>query len=210
MIRMLALFLIACDAPSESPVGGAAVADPSNPHGTAAAPPSSGAPPLPASFGLGRAATPEQIAAWDVEVSPSWAGLPPGRGSVVEGKPLWMSKCAACHAPDAKGGEGWVGPKLIATEPLEGFEKDWKLPRSIGNWWPHASTLWDYVHRSMPQTAPGSLTANETYALVAFLLAENKVVPADFVADQDTIKTVQMPTKVRFVPDDRESTPSFR
>jgi mono/diheme cytochrome c family protein len=165
---------------------------------------------LPESFGLGKPATAEQIAALDVEVSASWAGLPAGRGSVDEGKKLYAQKCAACHAPDAKGGEGWIGPKLVATEPLSGFEKDWKTPKSIGNWWPHASTLWDYVHRSMPQTAPGSLTADETYALVAYLLAENKAVPGDFVADPESLKAVKMPTQVRFVPDDREKTAEFR
>jgi mono/diheme cytochrome c family protein len=164
----------------------------------------------PTSFDLGRAPTTDELAAWDHEVNANWDGLPDGHGTVTEGKALYAQKCIACHGPDLKGGEGWIGPKLVATEPLEGFEKDYKIPRSIGNWWPHASTLFDYVHRVMPQNAPGSLTADQTYALVAFLLAENKVVGADFVADPTTLKQVKMPTKVKFVRDDRESTTTFR
>ncbi|MEQ1571128.1 MAG: cytochrome c, partial [Myxococcota bacterium] len=166
--------------------------------------------PLPERFALGRPATPEEIAALDLDVNASWDGLPPGKGSVAEGEQLFATKCMVCHAPDAKGGKGWLGPQLVGTEPLSGFEKDWHLPKVIGTWWPHASTVFDYTRRSMPQNAPGSLTVNETYALTAFLLARNNAVPADFVADQDTLKTVKMPTRVTFVPDDRESTPTFR
>lgn len=161
-------------------------------------------------FGLGRSATEAEIAAWDIDVDASFSGLPSGRGTVEDGRALFAQKCAACHGPDAKSGQGWIGPRLIATEPLSGFENDYKLPRSIGNWWPYASTLFDYVRRAMPQTAPGSLTADETYALVAFLLAENGAVGAEFIADQDSIRTVKMPTQVEFVRDDRESTTSFR
>lgn len=165
---------------------------------------------FPARFELGRAATAEEVAAWDKEVDPSWNGLPPGRGSVAEGKALYAVKCAFCHNVDLKGGEGFTGPRLVATEPHEGFGASYSLPRTVGNYWPHASSVYDYIYRSMPQNAPGSLSPDETYALLAYVLSESGVVPADFVADQDSVKGIAMPVKARFVMDDRESVNSFR
>ncbi len=161
-------------------------------------------------YGVGRPATPEEIAAWDRDVDPGWNGLPEGTGSVAAGKALYAQKCLACHGPDAKGGKGWLGPLLVASEPKSGFDQDYTLPKSIGNFWPYASTLFDYTRRSMPQNAPGSLTDDETYALVAFLLAENQVVPPDFVATASTLKQVVMPSEVKFERDDREPTTQFR
>lgn len=189
--------LFACEpAPEAAPE--AAIARPSE----VAAPASP-----PERFDLGRAASADEIAAWDIDVDASWNGLPRGRGSVAEGKVLFAQRCAACHAADAKGGKGWLGPPLVATDALD--PQDYAAPRGIGNWWPYASTLFDYTRRAMPQTAPGSLTDDETYALVAWMLAENHVVSADFVADQDSLPAVQMTTAVVFVRDARE-TPSNR
>lgn len=170
-----------------------------------AAPPAA----APAAFGFGRPATAEEIAAWDRDVHPSGEGLPPGRGTVEEGRALYAVQCAACHGLK---GEGGVGPKVIGPDlPKTGFGEDWRgHERTIGNWWPYPTTIFDYVQRAMPQTAPGSLTPDQTYALTAFLLAENGAVPADFVADAQTLPAVKMPTKVTFVPDDREGTAEFR
>lgn len=193
-----------------------ACGDPSTPEApsvqvpTARTAPQPGTLPLPDRFDLGQPAPPALVAQWDIDVDATGAALPPGRGTVAEGKVLYLAKCAACHGMDAKGGPGLLGPQLVATEPLDGFEKDWHFPKAIGNWWPYATTLFDYVRRAMPQTAPGSLSDDETYALVAFLLAENKAVSSDFVADAEAIRAVKMPTKVKFVPDDRESTNTFR
>lgn len=164
--------------------------------------------PLPAPLGLGRTATPDEIAAWDRDVDPSGHGLPSGKGDVATGRALFATKCAACHG--AKGEGTPIAPMLAGTVPMTGFADDPKIPRTIGNWWPHASTLFDYVQRAMPQTAPGSLPPDETYALVAFLLAENGAVPQDFVADAASVPAVKMPTKVQFVRDDREGTSEFR
>lgn len=160
-----------------------------------------------ARLGLGRAATPEEIAAWDIDVNAKGEGLPAGHGSVAEGRELYAAQCAACHGVK---GEGGVGPKLVGPEPKTGFADDWKQARTIGNWWPYATTIYDYVHRAMPQTAPGTLTPDQTYALTAFLLAENGLVGPDFVADATSLPAVKMGATVSFVPDDRSGTTDFR
>jgi cytochrome c len=158
-------------------------------------------------LGLGRAATAEEIAAWDLDVDTRGKGLPPGAGHVTAGASLFIARCAACHG---LAGEGGTAPRLVGTEPTTGFGDDPRLPKTIGNFWPYATTLYDYVGRTMPQTAPGSLTPDETYALAAWLLHVNGAVPADFVADAHTLPAVKMPTRLTFVADDRESTSEFR
>jgi cytochrome c len=167
------------------------------------------APPVQAgALGLGSPATEAEIAAWDIDVLPDGRGLPPGRGTVDEGRALYAAQCVACHGVQ---GEGSVGPKLVGAAPKDGFGDDWKShPRTIGNWWPYATTVFDYVRRAMPQYAPGSLTADQTYALTAFLLAENGIVGADFVADAASLPAVKMGTTVVFVRDDREGSTAVR
>ena len=161
-----------------------------------------------APLGLGTPATAEEIAAWDLDVSPSGAGLPPGSGTVSQGQTLYAAQCMACHGVR---GEGGVGPKLIGPDdPKTGFGDDPKIPKTLANWWPYATTAYDYIRRAMPQHAPGSLTADQTYALTAYLLAENRVVGADFVADSKSLPAVKMPTTVKFVPDDRDSSTVVR
>jgi mono/diheme cytochrome c family protein len=208
----LLLALAACSGPEG---GSAPVSLPAPPPPRPAAGLPAGLPPAappaaaPAALGLGRAATPTEIAAWDRDVHPSGEGLPPGRGSVADGKVLYTAQCAACHGLK---GEGGVGPKLFDPAlPTTGFGEEWRgHERIIGNWWPYATTVFDYVQRAMPQTAPGSLTPDQVYALTAFLLAENGAVGADFVADAKSLPGVKMPTKIQFVPDDREGTAEFR
>lgn len=173
------------------------------------APPPSPAKPaaLPDRFGLGRAATPAEIAAWDIDVDPSGASLPPGQGTVAQGEELYRARCAACHGLQ---GEGGIGPALIGPQPKTGFGEDPTIKKTIGNWWPYATTIFDYVRRAMPQTQPGSLTDDETYALVAWLLHRNEVVPAEFVATAEAVRAVKMPVTVTFVEDDREGTSQVR
>ena len=158
-------------------------------------------------LGIGRAATADEIAAWDVDVDPSGRGLPPGSGTVARGAEVYAMQCLACHG--AKG-EGGLGPQLIGTEPRTGLSDDPKLPHTIGNWWPYPTTIFDYINRAMPQNAPNSLPAEDVYALSAFLLARNGAVDEDFVADAGTLPEVVMPTKVEFVRDDRPATAEFR
>lgn len=158
-----------------------------------------GAPPR---YGLGRAATPDEIRKLDIDVSPDGTGLPEGRGTVAEGAALYAAKCASCHG---KAGEGASFDRLVATDAGENFAfgRDPQLARAIGNYWPYASTLYDYTARTMPFTAPGTLTANEVYGVVAYLLSLNKVVPETAVMDKTTLPKVVMPAHSRFVRDNR-------
>ena len=156
----------------------------------------------PARYGLGRAATPDEIRKLDIDVSPDGHGLPEGRGTVAEGAAIYAAKCASCHG---KSGEGASFDCLVATDAGENFAfgRDPRLARAIGNYWPYASTLYDYTARSMPFTAPGTLTPNEVYGLVAYMLSLNKVVGEDAVMDQATLPKVVMPAHNRFVKDNR-------
>ena len=164
-----------------------------------------GGPGTGARYGLGRAPTDAEVAAWNTDVGPDGAELPPGRGSVAEGEVLYVAQCAMCHN---KAGEGMppAYPAIIGRDPkAEGFHfaADPKLVKTIGNYWPHATTVFDYVKRAMPFAAPGSLTDDQVYALTAFLLAANKVIPADATLDAESLKQVKMPYADKFVPDDR-------
>jgi cytochrome c len=156
----------------------------------------------PARYGIGRAATPDEVRKLDIDVSPDGTGLPEGRGTVAEGAAIYAAKCASCHG---KAGEGASFDRLVATDAGDNFAfgRDPRLARAIGNYWPYASTLYDYTARSMPFAAPGTLTANEVYGLVAYLLSLNKVVGEDAVMDRTTLPKVVMPAHDRFVKDNR-------
>jgi mono/diheme cytochrome c family protein len=156
----------------------------------------------PARLGIGRAATPDEIRALDIDVMPNGAGLPEGRGTVAEGAVTYAAKCALCHG---KGGEGGSFDRLVGRDSGEdfAFAKDARLVKTIGNYWPYATTLFDYTARSMPFMEPGTLSANEVYGLVAYLLALNKIVPDDAVMDQTSLPKVVMPARDRFVRDNR-------
>jgi cytochrome c len=105
-----------------------------------------------------------------------------------------------------------VYPALIGREPREGFPfgNDPKLVRTVGNYWSHATTLVDYVRRAMPLTAPGSLTSDQVYAVSAYILAANEIIPKDAVLDSAAVMAIQMPAKDRFVPDDRRGGPEVK
>ena len=161
-------------------------------------------------YGVGRPATRAEIAAWDIDVNPSGAGLPAGRGSAAEGASVFAAKCAACHGTE---GEGLAaGPALGGREPREGFPfgQSLKYTRTVGNYWPYATTLYDYVDRAMPATAPGSLTADEIYAVVAWILSRNEIIAPTAVMDAASLPRVRMPARDRFVPDTRRGGAEFR
>lgn len=164
----------------------------------------------PERFGIGHPATAAQLALVDIDVNPAGVGLPAGQGTWAQGAPIYAQKCALCHGARGEGQGPY--PKLIGAEPRQGFPfgTDPNIPKTIGNYWPYATTVYDYVHRAMPFNAPGSLKPNEVYALVAFLLAENAVIPKNAVMNATTLPAVQMPARTHFVPDDRRGGQPFR
>ena len=171
-----------------------------------------GAPPTSraARYGLGHAPSTAEIAALNIDVNPAGVGLPAGEGTSASGATTYALKCAACHGPSGEG----VGPnpKLVGIDPPAGFAfaSDPKVPKTIGNYWPYATTLYDYLHRAMPLTAPGSLTPDETYGLVAFLLNRNGIVPATMVMDAKALPAIVMPARRYFVRDNRTGGKIFR
>ena len=163
----------------------------------------------PGRFGFGRPATPEEIAALDIDVGPDGKGLPAGRGTAADGAVTYAAKCAVCHGKTGKEGPNDV---LVGLEPRGVFPsgRETEGRRTIGNYWPYATTVFDYVRRAMPATAPGTLTANETYSLTAWLLAKNGIITESAPMNAETLPKVVMPAHARFVPDNRTGGPSIR
>ena len=163
----------------------------------------------PQRFGLGRPATPGEIAAVDRDVRPDGTGLPPGSGSVQQGEAIYAEKCVVCHGDR---GEGGLNDRLVGREPRDhgAFSVDPGARKTIGNYWPYATTLFDYTWRSMPFTEPGTLRPDEVYALVAYLLYLNEIVDADAVMTRATLPDVAMPARDRFVMDDRRGGAEIR
>ncbi len=164
----------------------------------------------PETYGAGRLATATEIAAWDLDVNAKGEGLPSGEGTVAQGAVVFAKSCASCHG---LAGEGITpNPRLVGRIPGDSFPfaTDVKAVKTIGNYWPYATTLFDYIRRAMPQNALGTLTANETYAVIAFLLQKNAIVPTDAVMNATTLPAVKMPSRNRFVMDDRQGGARFR
>jgi len=151
-----------------------------------------------AAFNLGRKALPEEIAAWDVKVLPDGRGLPVGSGDVWTGEEVFVERCASCHGDFAEGSGNW--PVLAGGL---GTLADEDPVKTIGSFWPHLSTSWDYINRSMPFGEAGTLTADETYAIVAYLLYSNDLVDDDFVLSDVNFNDVELPNAGGFVVDDR-------
>jgi S-disulfanyl-L-cysteine oxidoreductase SoxD len=157
----------------------------------------SGIAPAEAHYGLGQPVDEATIAAWDIDVSPDGTGLPPGSGTVAQGHPIFAARCAMCHG-DA--GQGGIGDPLVGGA---GTLAGAKPKKTVGSYWPYATTLFDYIRRAMPYNAPQSLSADEVYAVTAYLLYLNKVVPEDTRLDAKTLPQVRMPNRNGFVPDPR-------
>lgn len=159
---------------------------------------------LPERFGYGREATPAEIAALDIDVAPDGTGLPAGHGTVADGAVIYAAQCAACHGVQGEGTE--LGDRLVGRDPLT--ETGWG--RTIGNYWPYAPTVFDYIRRAMPFDRPGTLSDDEVYAVTAFLLYRNEIIPENSMMDARTLPQVEMPARDRFVPDDRETSSRVR
>lgn len=152
-------------------------------------------------IGLGREALPEEIAAWDVKVMPDGRGLPEGSGDVATGEEKFLEHCAVCHGDFAEGLGNW--PKLAGGEDTLNRKDPVK---TVGSYWPYLSTVWDYVHRSMPFGQAQILTPDDTYAIVAYILYSNYLVEDDFVLSKDNFADVVLPNADGFIVDDREQT----
>jgi mono/diheme cytochrome c family protein len=151
--------------------------------------------------GLGVPVSEAEIAAWSLTVFPDGTGLPPGSGTAAQGAPIYAAKCAACHGPN---GEGGISAALTGGEPLTlGID----TRKTIGNFWPYATTLFDFTRRAMPWLAPRTLTNDEVYALTAYLLALNGIIGEDAVMSAETLPAVRMPNRDGFVSRFPELTP---
>lgn len=154
-----------------------------------------------AGSGLGRSATAWDIQAWNIDVSPDGQGLPPGQGTVKQGVQLYATKCAGCHGPTGKEGPNDV---LVGGH---GSLRTSKPLKTMGSYWPYATTLYDYLRRAMPFNAPQSLTPDEIYALVAWLLQQNGIVAEDAILDARSLPRIEMPNHNGFIPDPRPDVP---
>ncbi len=167
---------------------------------------------LPARFGFGRAASAADITRWDIDVRADGKGLPQDSGNATEGAAIYATQCAACHGADGIHGAVAPAPPLVGRFPGDSFPfaVDTTAVQTVGNYWPYATTLYDYINRAMPFPAPGSLTPHQVYALTAFILAKNDIIPAGTMMNAQTLPRVRMPSRHRFVPDDRTGGPHLR
>jgi len=168
-------------------------------------------------FGFGEPAPHTLIEDLDIDVGPDGTGLPEGEGTAQAGAALYRRLCASCHGPE---GEGATANPLVGTDPpgippfgpeyeaWRGSSRD--VPLTVGNYWPFATTLFDYIRRAMPTSAPGSLQTDEVFSLVAWVLAENDIIPSDTEMNAETLPQVRMPARSWFVPDDRRGGPEVR
>ncbi len=157
-------------------------------------------PALAAGPALGQKATPEQVAAVDISVAPDGATLPPGSGTPAAGKLVYEASCARCHGAEAAGGKDAEGNRL--ADPLVGGIGTLSAAapkKTVGSFWPHATTLFDYTRRAMPLDAPMSLTDSEVYAVTAYILSLNGIIESDAVMDAQTLPKVEMPNRGGFV-----------
>jgi S-disulfanyl-L-cysteine oxidoreductase SoxD len=152
-------------------------------------------------YQVGRAPTPDELKRIDIEILPDGRGLPPGVGTATAGKPVYTAKCLTCHGPTGKEGpqETIAGGKGTLATP--------KPQKTVGSYWPYATTLWDYIRRAMPFDHPGTLTDDDVYALTAYVLYLNDIVGEDTVVNQSTLPKIDMPNRNGFVADPRPDVP---
>lgn len=152
-------------------------------------------------LGLGRAAHPDEIAAWNLDISPNGDGLPVGSGSVEDGEMIFSENCAVCHGEFAEGAGNW--PKLAGGE---GTLADKDPLKTVGSYWPYLSTVYDYVRRSMPFGDAQTMSDDDVYAITAYILYSNYLVEDDFVLSNENFLDVEMPNAEGFIIDDRAET----
>jgi S-disulfanyl-L-cysteine oxidoreductase SoxD len=148
-------------------------------------------------YGIGRTATPAEIAGWNIDIGRDGSGLPPGSGTVSHGRDVFAQQCAACHGDK---GEGGVGDRLMGGQ---GTLVTPHPVRTVGSYWPFATTLFDYIRRAMPQNAPESLSNDDVYAVSAYILNLNGLLPAEATLDAKSLPSIKMPNRKMFVGDPR-------
>ena len=148
-------------------------------------------------YGVGLPATPEEIRALGAAIAPDGGGLPDGSGTVAAGREVFAAQCSRCHGPN---GEGGVGPTLVGGQ---GTLRSAKPLKTVGSYWPYATTLWDYINRAMPFDQPGLLKPPDVYAAVAYILNLNGIIRDDQVMDARSLPKVLMPNRDGFIPDPR-------
>lgn len=146
-------------------------------------------------FDFGRPATPEEIKLWDIDVQPDGKGLPDGSGTVAQGKQVFAENCAVCHGDNGQGGRN---DRLVGGQGT--LASDMPI-KTVGSFWPYATTLFDYIRRAMPYQAPGSLSVDETYAVAAYILSLNGILPTDGKLDKASLPNVKMPNRDGFIPE---------
>ena len=156
---------------------------------------------------FGRPATPDEIKLWDIDVRPDGAGLPEGSGTVAHGKDVYHDNCEACHGPNGQGG---LKDRLAGGQGTLTSDKPIK---TVGSYWPYATTLFDYIHRALPFPTPGALNTDDTYAVAAYILSLNGILPADATLDRASLLKIRMPNRDGFLPDpvfkiDNETSPA--
>ncbi|MBB5285901.1 cytochrome c [Rhabdobacter roseus] len=161
----------------------------------------------PRTFGLGRVVSQEEIRKLDIDVRPDGLGLPPGSGQAAEGKLLYARKCAVCHG---EGGVGGPSGSLVTSTTATAPSPQRRTEKTIGTYWPYATTVFDYIRRAMPFNEPGSLSNQEVYQLTAYLLHANGVIGEQTVMDAESLPRVVMPARERFVSDDRQGGPEIK
>ena len=143
---------------------------------------------------LGQLATPEEIAAWDISIGPDGVGLPPGSGNPKQGEAVYAAKCIACHGEK---GAGKPNDQLVGGQGT--LPGDKPPVKTVGSFWPYATTVFDYVRRAMPYNESKSLTNNDLYAVVAYILNLNGIVADNETMDAQTLRQVKMPNRDGFV-----------
>jgi hypothetical protein len=148
-------------------------------------------------FGIGRAATAGEITGWNIDIDRNGSNLPPGRGGVDRGRAVFNEQCASCHGAQ---GEGALGDRLVGGQ---GTLATPTPVRTVGSFWPYATTLFDYIRRAMPLNAPQSLGNDDVYAVSAYILSLNGLVAPDAVLDAKSLPAIRMPNRGMFVDDPR-------
>jgi S-disulfanyl-L-cysteine oxidoreductase SoxD len=152
---------------------------------------------------LGKPIKSADIAAWDIDIEPDGAGLPAGSGTADQGAAIFADNCALCHGEGGRGGVSMgnsgapAAPAVVDDRKIVGIDD---TTTTIANYWPYATTLFDYIRRAMPWTAPRSLTDDQVYALTAYILAQNKLIDAKDVINAQSLPRVQMPNRNGFIP----------